>query len=72
MVRPSGSWCCRTAVTGCAGTDLLRRLDAWVAAGVVEPSCADAVRLVADNPQWLSLPGHRVAVLGAGRGDESR
>ncbi len=48
------------------GADLHRRLDAWVDAGVVEPSCADAVRLVADNPQWLALPGHQVAVLGAG------
>jgi len=48
------------------GADLLRRLDTWVAAGVVEPSCAEAVRLVVHNPQWLSLAGHRVAVLGAG------
>jgi hypothetical protein len=48
------------------GAALNRRLDAWVAAGVMEPSCADAVRLVAENPSWLSLPGRRIVVLGAG------
>jgi hypothetical protein len=48
------------------GDDLRRRLDAWVEAGVVEPSCADAVGLVADNPSWLRLEGTTVAVLGAG------
>jgi hypothetical protein len=41
-------------------------LDAWVAGGIVEPSCAEAVRLVAANPDWLELSGHRVVVLGAG------
>src|SRR5262245_57632609 len=48
------------------GDALLRQLDHWVGAGVIEPSCAEAVRLVADNPQWLRLEGQRVAVLGAG------
>jgi hypothetical protein len=48
------------------GSDLNRQLDRWVAGGVVEPSCAEAVRLVADNPQWLDLSGERVVVLGAG------
>ncbi len=48
------------------GSDLDRQLDRWVAAGVVEPSCAEAVRLVADNPQWLDLSDQRVVVLGAG------
>jgi hypothetical protein len=48
------------------GDALLRRLDAWVSAGVVEPSCADAVRAVAARPDWLALPGRTVAVLGAG------
>jgi hypothetical protein len=48
------------------GADLDRQLDRWVAAGVVEPSCAEAVRLVADNPQWLDLSDQRVVVLGAG------
>ena len=49
-----------------SGSALLRQLDAWVAAGVIEPSCADAVRAVAASPDWLALPGSTVAVLGAG------
>ena len=48
------------------GGALLRRLDAWVGSGVIEPSCADAVRTVAAHPEWLRLPGRTIAVLGAG------
>ncbi|MGY2074787.1 hypothetical protein [Blastococcus sp. SYSU DS0828] len=48
------------------GDALLRRLDDWVAAGIVEPSCAEAVRTVAAHPEWLSLPDTTVVVLGAG------
>jgi hypothetical protein len=48
------------------GDALLRRLEAWVAAGVIEPSCADAVRTVAEHPDWLPLPGRTIVVLGAG------
>jgi hypothetical protein len=48
------------------GAALARRLDAWVAAGVMEPSAAEAVRAVQANPDWLRLPDHTVAVLGAG------
>jgi hypothetical protein len=48
------------------GDDLARRLDAWVVAGIIEPSCAAAVRAVAAHPEWLSLPGRTVTVLGAG------
>ena len=48
------------------GDALRRRLDRWVDGGVVEPSCAEAVRTVADNPDWLALPGSTVVVLGAG------
>jgi hypothetical protein len=48
------------------GDELLRRLDSWVAAGVMEPSCAEAIRTVVDHPEWLRLPDHTVAVLGAG------
>jgi hypothetical protein len=48
------------------GDALARRLDAWTSAGVVEPTCADAVRAVAAHPEWLRLPGRTVAVLGAG------
>jgi hypothetical protein len=48
------------------GDDLLRRLEAWVAGGIIEPSCAEAVRTVAAHPEWLALPGRTIAVLGAG------
>ena len=48
------------------GSGLLRQLDTWAAAGIVEPSCADAVRAVAVSPGWLAVPGRTVVVLGAG------
>ena len=48
------------------GDALARRLEAWVSAGVIEPSCADAVRAVAARPDWLALPGRTIVVLGAG------
>jgi hypothetical protein len=48
------------------GDGLYRRLDAWVAAGTIEESCAEAVREVAANPDWLDLFDQRVVVLGAG------
>jgi hypothetical protein len=48
------------------GGALAARLEAWLSAGLIEPSCADAVRTVAANPEWLGLPGRTVVVLGAG------
>ena len=48
------------------GEALRRRLDAWVEAGVLEPSAADAVREVVAHPEWLALPDTTVGVLGAG------
>ncbi|RYB91681.1 hypothetical protein EUA93_16120 [Nocardioides oleivorans] len=48
------------------GADLLGQLDEWVDRGVLEPSAADALRDVSDHPEWLSLDGRTVAVLGAG------
>ena len=48
------------------GDALRHRLDEWVAAGVMEPSCSEAVAEVMAHPEWLSLPDHTVAVLGAG------
>ena len=47
------------------GDGLRRRLDAWVEAGTVEPSCAEAVGRVVDHPEWLDLRDHTVVVLGA-------
>ena len=48
------------------GDALRGRLDAWVVAGVMEPSASDAVRAVLANPDWLALEGRTIAVLGAG------
>jgi hypothetical protein len=48
------------------GDALQEQLDTWVADGVMEPSAAEAVRLVMRNPEWLRLEGRTVAVLGAG------
>ena len=48
------------------GDALLHRCEAWVTAGVIEPSCADAIRTVAAHPEWLALPDRTIAVLGAG------
>jgi hypothetical protein len=48
------------------GSALLRKLEAWAADGVIEPSCAEAVQRVAACPEWLALPGRTVVVLGAG------
>ena len=49
-----------------SGAALRDHLDRWVDRGVIEPSCAAALRLVQDNPQWLSLPGRAMLVLGLG------
>jgi hypothetical protein len=48
------------------GDTLAAQLDSWVAAGVMEPSCANAVRAVAANPDWLDLSGVKVVAFGAG------
>ncbi len=48
------------------GPELEAQLDHWVRAGVVEPSFAVAIRTVIEHPEWLALPGRRVAVIGAG------
>ena len=47
------------------GDALPRQLDAWVDGGVIEPSCADAIRTVAAHPEWLRLRGRTIAMLGA-------
>jgi hypothetical protein len=48
------------------GDALRRRCETWVAAGVIESSCADAIATVAAHPEWLALPGRTIVVLGAG------
>ncbi len=49
-----------------SGGGLGEQLERWVQAGSVEPSFAEAIRTVAENPDWLALPGRRVALFGAG------
>lgn len=48
------------------GADLHDLLTDWTERGIVEPGVAQAVRAVADHPEWLALPGHTVIALGAG------
>lgn len=48
------------------GDALRSRIEEWVAAGVAEPTLAEAVDAVLANPGWLRLEGHTVVVLGAG------
>jgi hypothetical protein len=49
-----------------AGAALTAQLERWVADGSVEPSFAAAIEAVAQNPDWLALPGRAVALVGAG------
>jgi hypothetical protein len=48
------------------GDALRRRIECWVDEGIIEPSAADALGTVMENPDWLRLEGRRVALLGAG------
>jgi hypothetical protein len=48
-----------------AGDALHRQLDEWVRRGVIEPSCADALRLVDAQPDWLDASDITVALVGA-------
>jgi hypothetical protein len=47
------------------GEELLRQVDDWAAVGIVEASCAEAVRQVVAHPEWLDLRDRSFAVLGA-------
>lgn len=47
-------------------SDIDRRLDDWLAHGIVEPSCAEAVRTVIAHPEWLDLSDLTFVILGAG------
>jgi hypothetical protein len=47
------------------GDELNRQLDRWVADGVLERTCAEAVRLVAANPDWLDVSDLTFALVGA-------
>lgn len=47
------------------GDHLRRLLERWRSEGRIEPSAADAVARIVDNPEWLDLRDVRVALLGA-------
>jgi hypothetical protein len=49
-------------LSGRALTDLV---EDWVGRGIVEPSCAAAVRRVAAEPEWLDLRDLRIVLIGA-------
>jgi hypothetical protein len=48
------------------GAEVRRRLDAWVAEGIVERGFATSIHTVIDHPDWLDLSDVTVVVLGAG------
>ncbi|MGO8904723.1 MAG: hypothetical protein ACLQMH_03780 [Solirubrobacteraceae bacterium] len=48
------------------GKTLIEQLERWVDAGSMEPSFAHAVRSLVEHPEWLSLGGRKVALVGAG------
>jgi hypothetical protein len=48
------------------GDALARRIDRWAAAGVIEPSCAQALHAARTHPDWFDLSDRRIALLGAG------
>lgn len=49
-----------------SGSQLVDQLGDWVERQIVEPSFAAAIAQVIRNPEWLSLPGKQVAMIGAG------
>jgi hypothetical protein len=48
------------------GEALLAQLDSWADRGVITRSCAEALRTVQANPEWLRLEGDTIVVLGGG------
>lgn len=47
------------------GEALLAQIDEWVTRGVITASCGEALHEVHEHPEWLSLDGDTVVVLGA-------
>ncbi|HKJ55035.1 MAG TPA: hypothetical protein VJ978_03535 [Nitriliruptoraceae bacterium] len=48
------------------GDGIRRRVDAWITAGIMEPSVATAIDDVIAHPEWLQLDGWTMVVCGAG------
>lgn len=49
-----------------SGDALKTQVDAWVAAGTIEPDTGAAIKNVADHPEWLDLSDKYFVLLGAG------
>jgi hypothetical protein len=49
-----------------SGDALARRIDAWLAAGIVEASHAQALHLARCHPEWFDLSDRHLVLLGAG------
>jgi hypothetical protein len=68
-VDGGGAWPQRLSIPyrggALAGDNLHRRLDDWVTRGVIEPSCAAALREVDAHPEWLDARDITVALVGA-------
>lgn len=48
-----------------SGAALVDQLQRWRERKVIEPSVAVAIGKVVEHPEWLSLPGRRIAIVGA-------
>jgi hypothetical protein len=49
-----------------SGDALARRIDAWLAGGIVEESHAQALHLARTHPEWFDLSDRHLVLLGAG------
>jgi hypothetical protein len=48
------------------GAELDALLDSWADYGTVEPDCAQAIKDVVHNKEWMDLRGHTFVLIGAG------
>lgn len=48
------------------GDELKAQLQKWADYGTIEQSCADAIKMVVDNPEWNELEDKYFVLLGAG------
>lgn len=48
------------------GPDLLRQADRWMAAGIIEPSAAEALHRCVRHAEWFDLSDRTLVLLGAG------
>ena len=48
------------------GAELKAQLDAWANYGTIEQDCADAIKAVCENSEWMDLRGHVFVLIGTG------